>query len=72
MLSVYWNSLFFVFAGEPSELSDAPSFVLPKLCLLFAVLEALHLPRVLFQPSIGSCAGVLVAESLWPATDVEN
>lgn len=54
-------------AGSAAAPSDPPSFVLPKLCLLYAVLDFLQLPSFYFEPAIGSCAGMLAEEDLWHA-----
>eukprot|EP00967_Tisochrysis_lutea_P130348 scaffold225368_cov26-Tisochrysis_lutea.AAC.1 len=54
-----------VAGGNIPLVSDPPSFVLPKLCLLYAVLDFLQLSSLFFQPAIGSCAGMLVEETLW-------
>ena len=48
------------------ELADPASFVVPKMALLLAVMDACQLPRVSFQPAIGSCAGILVSNELYP------
>jgi len=48
-------------------LSDPPSFVAPKLALLFAVMDFCDIPHIRFQLAIGSCAGMLVSESLFAA-----
>ena len=52
-------------AADPADNSDPHGLVVPKLCLLVAVARHLHLPRVVFQPCIGSCAGFAVTERFW-------
>ena len=47
------------------DLADPPSFVVPKMALLSAVMDACKLPQVTFQPAIGSCAGMLVSDDLY-------
>lgn len=47
------------------ELADPASFVVPKMALLLAVMDACQLPRVTFQPAVGSCAGILVSNELY-------
>lgn len=46
--------------------SDPPGFVVPKLCLLYAVMERCQLERFRFKHAIGSCAGLLIAPAYWP------
>ena len=43
------------------ELSDPAAFVVPKMALLYAVMEHCQLPIVSFQLATGSCAGLLVS-----------
>lgn len=46
--------------GLPCRILYSPLDVPPR--------RLLDLPSFVFQPAIGSCAGMLVEESLWPAT----
>lgn len=43
------------------------ALVVPKLCLLLAVMEHAQLERVEFLPAIGSCAGLLLSEEHFAA-----
>jgi len=43
------------------ELREPPAFVVPKLCLLLAVVEHCGIASVQFCPAIGSCPGLLVS-----------
>ena len=49
----------------PAELAalghDELAMVVPKLCLLRAVLEACAIGAVVYVPAIGSCAGLLIS-----------
>ena len=40
---------------------DEVAMVVPKLCLLQAVLEACEIQQLVYVPTVGSCAGVLVS-----------
>ncbi|KAJ1627677.1 hypothetical protein T492DRAFT_1023386 [Pavlovales sp. CCMP2436] len=53
--------------GESDETLEAlgysePGLLVPKLCLLVAVMEHAQLERIEFLPAIGACPGVLVDE----------
>lgn len=41
------------------------ALLVPKLCLLLAVMEHAHIERVAFLPAIGSCAGLLVSDACY-------
>lgn len=54
--------------------SDPPSLVVPKLCLMLAVMEWCGMASCTYQPTLGSCPGILVANHLYPegATPTER
>jgi len=41
-----------------------PRMAVPKMCLMVAVMEHLMLPEVTYQTATGSCAGLLVHDSV--------
>jgi len=43
-------------------LREPPGLIVPKLCLLVAVMEHMELTEVAFCPSIGSCQGLLISD----------
>mmetsp|Transcript_129457 Transcript_129457/g.402656 ORF Transcript_129457/g.402656 Transcript_129457/m.402656 type:complete len:329 (-) Transcript_129457:593-1579(-) len=43
------------------ELREPPSLIVPKLCLLLAVMEHCAIAEVRFCPAIGSCPGLLIS-----------
>eukprot|EP00040_Diaphanoeca_grandis_P041815 m.263557 g.263557 ORF g.263557 m.263557 type:complete len:331 (-) comp50993_c0_seq1:48-1040(-) len=48
-----------------AALVDPPSYLVPKLCLLYAVMIELKISSVKFVTSDGSCSGVLVTNDLF-------
>jgi len=47
------------------EHADPARCIVPKLCLLCAVVRHLGIEAVRYQPAIGSCPGLLVSEEFW-------
>ena len=50
---------------------DPVAMVLPKLVLLRTVMEHCRIQKVVFIPAIGSCAGILVSNDLYPSADAK-
>ena len=48
------------FAGIPQS-----QMVVPKLCLMYAMMEKLELPGVYYQKALGCCPGLLVHPKFW-------
>ena len=44
--------------------------VVPKLCLMTAVMEQLEITTLTYQPACGSCAGMLVHDHFWADREV--
>eukprot|EP01062_Namystynia_karyoxenos_P021950 TRINITY_DN18391_c0_g4_i1.p1 TRINITY_DN18391_c0_g4~~TRINITY_DN18391_c0_g4_i1.p1 ORF type:complete len:338 (+),score=100.46 TRINITY_DN18391_c0_g4_i1:84-1097(+) len=51
--------------APPPTGRDPVAMLVPKLCLLVAVMEHLQLDAVTFQPTIGSCAGMMLDGELF-------
>jgi hypothetical protein len=47
------------------EHADPPTIIVPKLCLLYAVMSHTGIRRVRAMSAIGSCGGLLITESQW-------
>ena len=45
--------------------------VVPKLCLMIAVMEQLDITTLTYQPACGSCAGLLVHDHFWGGPTAE-
>lgn len=66
-----WRAVERVVGRGDAELASAyplheeAAMAVPKLCLLYAVMEAVGLSLVHYAPTMGSCEGVLLTEELW-------
>eukprot|EP00933_Yihiella_yeosuensis_P070560 TRINITY_DN78677_c0_g1_i1.p1 TRINITY_DN78677_c0_g1~~TRINITY_DN78677_c0_g1_i1.p1 ORF type:complete len:331 (-),score=67.62 TRINITY_DN78677_c0_g1_i1:535-1386(-) len=47
------------------ELKEPPALIVPKICLLLAVMEHCSVQKVSFHPAIGSCPGLLISENCY-------
>lgn len=57
---------------QPLKHSDPTTIIVPKLCLVLAVMNHTKMKRVRAVPCIGSCAGMLITESLWHSSSVDQ
>ena len=49
------------------ELREPPAYIVPKLCLLLAVLEHCGIAEVKYCHAIGSCPGMLISDDMFAA-----
>ena len=56
---------------QPPQYSDPTTIIVPKLALVLAVMNHTKMKRVKAVPCIGSCAGMLITESLWHSSSVD-
>lgn len=49
------------------DLREPAAYIVPKLCLLRAVMEHCEIEEVKYYSAIGSCAGMLISEDLFAA-----
>ena len=60
------TTLDLVYGPEDREDLDPPGLIVPKLCLLCAVIEHTSISSLTFHRAVGSCAGIMVSPDFFP------
>jgi exopolyphosphatase/guanosine-5'-triphosphate,3'-diphosphate pyrophosphatase len=69
-LSDVWSAIEKTVDKQEEELQQfqQTQMIVPKLCLLYAVMEKLMLPEINFQPALGCGPGLLIHPQFWSAS----